>query len=82
MTLGDFYDCLEGYKDRIENDMRVQDSLNHILGQYVAMGINASKKNPYPKKPLLAKDEEKNKGFTTDSALDAYIMAMAKKGAK
>jgi len=52
------------------------------LGQYVAMGVNASKKNPYPKKPLLAKDEEKNKGFTTDSALDAYIMAMAKKGAK
>lgn len=63
--------------------MRLQDQLNYILGQYVAMGVNASKKNPYPKEPLLAINKAKEKkGFTTDSALDAYILSMANKGGK
>lgn len=69
--------------------MRSQDSLNHILGQYVALGVHASSKNPYPKQPLLSKDadgktKQANKGFTTDSELDAYFTAMAKatKGGK
>ena len=67
----------------MESNIRLQDQLNYILGQYVAMGVNASKKNPYPKKPLLAdnKTRETN-GFTTDSALDAYIVSMASKGGK
>lgn len=55
---------------------------NFLLGQYVAMGVHASKKHPYPKKPFLSKNEEAERGFTTDSELDAYIVSMAKKGGK
>lgn len=47
------------------------------------MGVHASKKNPYPKKPFLAgKSEEKAEGYKSDNALDAYILAMANKGGK
>lgn len=56
---------------------------NFLLGQYVAMGVHASRKNPYPKKPFLSKESEKSsQGFTKDSGLDAYILSMANKGGK
>lgn len=58
----------------------LRDHLNYVLGQYVAMGVHASKKNPYPKKPIIANSKSDEKGFTVDSALDAYIVAMANKG--
>lgn len=62
--------------------MKVHDYENYLLGQYVAMGVHASKKHPYPKKPFLSKDEKSEHGFTTDSELDSYILSMAKKGGK
>jgi len=46
------------------------------------MGVHASRKNPYPKKPFLSKSESSEHGFTKDSELDAYIVSMAKKGGK
>ncbi len=82
LTLGDFYDCLDGYKDRIDTEIKINDYENFLLGQYVAMGVHASKKHPYPKKPFLSKTNESDRGFTKDSDLDAYIVSMAKKGGK
>lgn len=61
--------------------MQAQDRLNHMLGQYVAMGVHASRKNPYPKKPFLSHDHE-TEGFSADSSLDAYILARSNKGGK
>jgi hypothetical protein len=39
-------------------DRRIKqhDQLNHILGNYIAVGVNAPKK--YPKKPLTAEDRK------------------------
>lgn len=33
--------------------MRIHDSLNYLLGQYIGLAINSPKK--YPKKPFLSK---------------------------
>ena len=45
--------------------MKQQDRLNHILGNYIAVGINNPKK--YPKKPALSQDESKKTVYTSDS---------------
>lgn len=56
--------------------MRLQDHLNHILGTYIAAGVNDPSK--YPTTPLLD-DGESKKGhaFTSDESLDAYICSLA-----
>lgn len=63
MTIGEFYDCVDGYKKRIKANMEIQDSLNHILGGYISTGVNAPKK--YPKKPALQKKSSKVQKMTT-----------------
>lgn len=64
--------CFEGHKEKIEEEMKLKDSLNHLLGKYIAIGVNNPKK--YPKKPFLAKEESSYK-MTKDSQLDAFICA-------
>lgn len=56
--------------------MQLQDRLNHILGNYIAIGVNDPQK--YPEKPIL--DTNTNGmgvGFTSDESLDAYICSLA-----
>lgn len=57
--------------------MLLRDKLNHILGTYVAIGINDPKK--YPSAPLLDDESTNQKGFsfTSDESLDAYICSLA-----
>lgn len=56
MTVGQFSRCVEGYGKRIEQQAKQIDNLNHILGGYIATGVNDPKK--YPRKPKLADQEE------------------------
>jgi len=50
------------------------DSLNHILGSYIATGVNNPKK--YPKEPSLRAQEDKyNSVMTSDEQLDSFIRA-------
>ena len=76
MTLGEFYDCVDGYNDRLVDI----DGLNLYLGNYIAIGVNNPSK--YPNKSFLAKETSNSAAMTSDDELDAYIIAMAKKGAK
>jgi len=55
--------------------------LNLYLGNYVALGVNNPKK--MPKEPLMLKKLGRDKTImTSDGELDAFIVAMAKKGGK
>ena len=57
------------------------DGLNLILGNYVGVGVNNPKK--YSKEPVMAKRLGRDKTvMTSDSELDAFIVAMANKGGK
>lgn len=65
MTVGEFTRCMDGYKDKVEREMRQADQLNHILGNYIAVGVNNPKK--YPKTPALSSEQkEKTQVFTKD----------------
>lgn len=47
--------------------MRLQDSLNFLLGQYVSIGVNNPKK--YPSAPLLSEERENKELPADDNAL-------------
>lgn len=64
MTIGEFKHCADGYKDRLEREARQTDMLNHILGNYIAVGVNNPKK--YPKKPTLHDSKDNKQVFTSD----------------
>lgn len=56
---------MDGYKQKVEREMQQQDQLNHILGNYIATGVNNPKK--YPKQPALSNERKSNKQvYTTD----------------
>ncbi len=71
MTVGDFYDCLEGFEDARERRMLDIDLLNHIQGQYFAAAFNDPKH--YPKSPelpeRLKKTNKKLSPMTDDEML-------------
>lgn len=82
LTIGEFYDCMDGYEARLEATAKLQDRLNYLLGQYVGMAVNASDKHPYPREPFLARQDgeaARSGGFADDDALEAYIRSMADK---
>jgi len=72
--------CFTGYAEKEKYRQMAQDRLNHILGQYIAMGVNNPKK--YPKEPLLAKAEEskKNLCFTDEDRERQARLRWSKKG--
>lgn len=72
MTPGQFQRCLKGYNKRLQADMKMQDSLNFILGQYITIGFNNPKK--YPKKPRLSEPERKR--YLTNEELMKEAKAM------
>jgi len=47
---------VQGYQDRTEDIAVLTDSLNHILGSYVGVAVNAPKK--YPKKPVATRKKK------------------------
>lgn len=64
MTVGQFNRAVDGYNKRLELDQKrleaqskETDRLNHILGQYIAIGVNNPKK--YPKQPYLSNSKPK-----------------------
>ena len=73
MTLWQFENCLDGYKDRI----KAADSLNHSLGSYILTAYHDPKK--YPKEPHLSKEDKPAIRFTTD---EQRIMAVRAKYGK
>lgn len=48
--------------------MKQQDQLNHILGNYISIGVNNPKK--YPKDPALSANEKKVVTYTNDAAYE------------
>lgn len=64
---------MDGFQDKLERESRMIDQLNHILGSYVATGVNNPKK--YPKEPSLSKrnDSEKKMIATTDEQRIAMV---------
>ena len=72
LTIGEFTRCLDGYKDLVERQNKRQDHLNHILGNYIATGVNNPKK--YPKEPYLSEDKEETKQIAiTDAQRQAIV---------
>lgn len=60
----------------MQDEMNLQDRLNHVLGTYIAVGVNDPQK--YPEKPISSTDiSNKSSGFTSDESLDAYICSLA-----
>lgn len=57
MTPGQFQNCLDGYKKRQENSAKMIDGLNHILGNYISIGVNDPMH--YPTKAQLSKPEKR-----------------------
>jgi len=53
MDMGDFEVFIKAYEERQEEQMEIQDALNHLLGRYIGYAVNDPKK--YPKKPFLHK---------------------------
>lgn len=63
--MGEFLDCIEGYRDRIEQQQLMQDQLNHLLGQYCMVAFNEPKK--YPNRPILSETaRDKNHMMTPE----------------
>lgn len=61
---------MDGYVERLKDI----DALNHVLGSYVAVGVNNPKK--YPKEPnSVAQERRSASAMTTDAELDRYICA-------
>jgi len=55
---------ISAFNRRRDDDTRIQDQLNHILGQYVGIAFGDGSK--YPKKPLLQENKETPKKQTDD----------------
>lgn len=56
LTPNQFKKHYEGYRVRIENEAKMKDQLNHILGMYIGFAVNEPSK--YPNKPHLMKQEQ------------------------
>lgn len=63
ITPKQFQKAQNAYIARTKLELSTQDSLNHILGDYIRIAFNAPKR--YPKKPILGKiGEEEKKEMT------------------
>lgn len=71
-----------GNKDRVQQDMKMHDNLNHILGNYMAFAVNDPKS--YPKKPLLHKSLEniQTKELTIEQQQEQWLKWLRVMGAK
>ena len=77
LTIGDFLDCIEGYRRRLQQEQELQDSVNYLLGQYISYAVNDPKK--YPKNPFLSKNTKANTDYML-SPEQHELMARAKYG--
>jgi hypothetical protein len=48
--------------------MKQSDQLNHVLGNYIATGVNNPKK--YPKEPLMGEKKREATKYTSDEAYE------------
>ena len=63
------------YTKAYKRRQRDIDELNHVLGNYIAIGINNPKE--YPKKPYLSEENETKKDMT-DSSMELEARRIAK----
>lgn len=78
MTIGEFEDCVDGYKERMQEQMETQNILNHSLGAYIRTAFHDPKH--YPKKASKIFNRTDTDAIGQDEQLDAYILAQIKKG--
>lgn len=76
MTVGDFYDCIDGFELARERQIQDADMLNHKLGQYI--GIAFSDPKHYPKNPEIA-ESLRNKNKPHRIMTDAEMLAQIKR---
>lgn len=72
-------DCIEGYNKRLENNTKIQDTMNYSLGNYIKIAFHDPKH--YPKEPFSkSKEEETAEICNTDD--QRIRMARIKYGKK
>lgn len=62
---------LEAYEEKRESDMKLQDKLNYVLGQYISFSFNDPKK--YPKKPYFDELDKKKKEVMSEDEMEEVI---------
>lgn len=69
---------MRAFEKRITREMERMDILNHLLGNYIALGVNNPKK--YPKKPLFRTENAQKKAEMSDEEMEIFGRIFAKKG--
>lgn len=69
---------MRAFEKRITREMDRMDILNHLLGNYIALGVNNPKK--YPKKPLFRTEKAQKKAEMSDEEMEIFGRIFAKKG--
>lgn len=66
---------MQAYNKNLENILGINDTANHLLGQYIRVAISDvfSGKNNYPKEPFIV-EAEKNKRDNDNNIMDAEAM--------
>mgnify|MGYP000902756275 CR=1 FL=1 len=67
----------EAYKNRIQNQFKLSDHLNHMLGKYIAFAYNDPKH--YPEEPFLKKTKEPVQKNMSDEAMELMGKRIADK---
>lgn len=68
----------KAFKKRTTREMERVDILNHLLGNYIALGVNNPKK--YPKKPLFQTEKARKKEEMSDEEMEIFGRVLARKG--
>ncbi len=76
MTVGDFYDCIDGFELARERQIQDMDMLNYQLGQYI--GVAFSDPKHYPRSPEIA-ERLKNKNKSPQAMTDEEMLAQIKR---
>lgn len=69
---------MKAFEKRTAREMERMDILNHLLGNYIALGVNDPKK--YPKKPLFRTENAQKKAEMSDEEMEIFGRIFAKKG--
>lgn len=56
------------FKRKRENRLKIQDELNHLLGQYIYIALNNPKE--YPKKPFLSEEVKNTKKIQSSEEME------------
>ena len=71
LNLAEFERCLKGYRDRLHAQMKMNDNLNFVFGQYIIAAVHSPKK--YPKEPATERKERRQQFVATTGADRARI---------